>query len=121
MIQFGVALTPVFEKISEMIGKSGDRLNGLSESQVNAIVKIGAIAAAAGPALMVFGKMVTIVGGVTKVFGTAIRMIGNFGGVVGLITSPAGIVIGILAAISLAAILIIKNWDQVKSFLHGVG
>jgi len=121
LIQFGVALTPVFEKISEMIGKSGDRLNGLRESQVNAIVKIGAIAAAAGPALMVFGKMVTIVGGVTKVFGTAIRMIGNFGGVVGLITSPAGIVIGILAAISLAAILIIKNWDQVKSFLHGVG
>ena len=39
----------------------------------------------------------------------------------GVITSPAGIVIGVLAAIALAAFLIIKNWDKVKGFLQGVG
>ena len=121
LIQFGAALTPVFDKVAGIIGKVGDKLNNLSEGQVNAIVKFAAIAAAIGPAILMFGKMVTTVGTITKTFGTAIRTIRSFHGSAGLITSPAGIVIGILAAIALAAFLIIKNWDQVKGFLQGVG
>ena len=121
LIQFGAALTPAFDKVAGIIGKVGDKLNNLSEGQVNAIVKFAAIAAAIGPVVMVFGKVVTAVGTVTKTFGTAIRTIGSFHGIAGLITSPAGIVIGVLAAIALAAFLIIKNWDKVKGFLQGVG
>lgn len=121
LIQFGVALTPAFEKAAEIIGKVGDRLNGLSEGQVNSIVKFAGIAAAIGPALMAFGKVVTTVGSVKRAFGAVQRTIGTFGGVIGAITSPAGIVIGVLAAIALAAALIIKNWDQVKGFLSNVG
>lgn len=121
LIQFGAALTPAFDKVAGIIGKAGDKLNNLSEGQVNAIVKFAAIAAAIGPAILMFGKMVTTVGTVTKTFGTAIRTIGSFHGIAGLITSPAAIVIGVLAAIALAAFLIIKNWDQVKGFLQGVG
>lgn len=121
LIQFGAALTPVFDKVAEIIGAVGDKLNGLSEDQVNTIVKFAGIAAAIGPAIMVFGKMVTAVGNVQKTFGSAVKIFGKFKGAIGLITSPAGIVIGVLAAIALAAFLIIKNWDQVKGFLQGVG
>lgn len=121
LIQFGAVLTPAFDKVAGIIGKVSDKLNNLSEGQVNAIVKFAAIAAAIGPAILMFGKMVTTVGTVTKTFGTAIRTIGSFHGIAGLITNPAGIVIGVLAAIALAAFLIIKNWDKVKGFLQGVG
>lgn len=121
LIQFGAALTPVFSKVADIIGSVGDKLNNLSEGQVNSIVKFAAIAAAVGPAIMIFGKLVTTVGTVQKVFGTVVKTIANFGGIVGMITSPAGIVIGVLAAIALAAVLIIKNWDKVKGFLAGIG
>ena len=68
LIQFGAALTPAFDKVAGIIGKVGDKLNNLSEGQVNAIVKFAAIAAAIGPVVMVFGKVVTAVGTVTKTF-----------------------------------------------------
>lgn len=121
LIQFGAALTPAFDKISGIIGKVGDKLNSLSDAQVNNILKWAGIAAAIGPAIMVFGKVVTAVGTAQRIFGTITKTIANFGGVMGVITSPAGIVIGALAGIALAAVLIIENWDQVKAFLQGVG
>lgn len=121
LIQFGAALTPAFEKVADIIGKVGDRLNNLSEGQVNAIVKFAAVASAIGPALMIFGKMVTMVGTVKKAYGSMLKTIVKFKGIAGVITSPAGIVIGVLAAIAIAAVLIIKNWDQVKAFLSNVG
>lgn len=121
LIQFGAALTPIFDKAAEIIGAVGDRLNNLSEGQVNAIVKFAAIAAAIGPTIMMFGKMVTMVGTVQKTWASAIKIFTKFEGIVGLIKSPAGIVIVVLAAIALAAFLIIKNWDKVKGFLQDVG
>lgn len=62
-----------------------------------------------------------MVGTVQRTFGTITKTIANFGGIIGTITSPAGIVIGVLAAIAVAAVLIIKNWDQVKAFLQNAG
>lgn len=120
-IQFGEALTPVFENVADIIGKVGDRFNNLTEKQVQSVVKFAGIAAAIGPVLMAFGKMVTVVGSVQRTWGKAVKLFANFKGIAGLITSPAGIVIGALAGIALAAALIIKNWDKVKGFLQGVG
>lgn len=120
-IKFGAALTPVFTKVADLVGAAGDKLNSMSEGQVNAIVKIAAIAAAVGPALLAFGKMVTTIGTLKTQFGTMTKTIANFGGIAKMIASPAGIVIGVLAAIALAAILIIKNWDKVKAFLSSIG
>ena len=62
-----------------------------------------------------------MVGTVRKAWGSAIKIFTKFGGAMGVITSPAATVIGLLAAIALAAFLIIKNWDHVKGFLEGVG
>lgn len=121
LIQFGAALEPAFNKVAEIIGMVGDRLNNLSEDQVNAIVKFGAMAAAIGPAIVIFGKTVSVVGKVKEKFADGIKLFTKFKGAIGLITSPAGIVIGVLGAIALAAFLIVKNWDQVKGFLQGAG
>lgn len=121
LIKFGEALTPVFETAAELIDLAGTKLNNLSGEQLDSIVKWAGIAAAIGPVIMIFGKMVTAVGSVQKTWGNAIKIFTKFKGAAGLITSPAGIVIGVLAAIALAAFLIIKNWDKVKGFLEGVG
>ena len=121
LLQFGSALESVFSEVADIIGAVGDRLNSLSKTQVKNIVKWAGIAAAIGPAIAVFGKMVTTVGTVTRTFGKISTTIGNFGGVLKMLTSPAGIVIGVLAGIALAAVLIVKNWGKVKGFLIDVG
>lgn len=121
LMQFGDALTPVFEKTAEIIGLVGDKLNGLSEEQVNSIMKFAGIAAAIGPAILVFGKIVKGVGGAVSMFSKITKVVANFGGIMGVITSPAGIVIGILAAIAVAGVLVYKNWDKVKAMAVKLG
>lgn len=120
-ITIGDKLLPYIKTAVSWVQKATDFINNLSDAQVNNIIKWAGIAAAIGPAIMVFGKVVTAVGTAQRIFGTITKTIANFGGIMGVIKSPAGIVIGVLAAIALAAFLIIKNWDQVKVFLQGVG
>ena len=81
-ITLGNRLMPYAEKAVSWVQKAAKYLNGLSDAQIDNIIKWAGIAAATG---------------------------------------PAGIVIGVLAAIAVAAVLIIKNWEQVKGFLQGVG
>ena len=120
-ITIGDKLLPYIKKAVSWFQTAADYINNLSDAQVDSIIKWAGIAAAIGPAILVFGKIVTTIGKVQSTFGKVIKTIGSFHGVVGLITSPAGIVIGVLAAIAVAVFLIIKNWDQVKAFLSKVG
>ncbi len=121
LITVGDKLLPYIKKAVSWFQTAAEYINGLSDAQVDNIVKWAGIAAAIGPVIMIFGKMVTMVGTVQKTWGNAIKIFTRFKGILGVITSPAGIVIGVLAAIALAAFLIVKNWDQVRGFLQGVG
>lgn len=120
-ISIGSKLLPYVKKAVEWIQKVAEYINNLSDAQMDSILKWAGIAAAIGPAIMVFGKIVTAIGKAQKNLSGAIKLFTKFEGIAGIIKSPAGIVIGILAAIAIAAVLIIKNWDQVKEFLQGVG
>lgn len=120
-ITIGNKLMPYVKTAVSWVQKAADYINNLNDAQLDNIIKWAGIVAAIGPALLIFGKMVTMVGNVQKTFAGAIKIFTKFKGLAGLITSPAGIVIGVLAAIALAAFLIIKNWDKVKVFLQGVG
>lgn len=120
-ITIGNKLMPYVKTGVSWVQKAADYINNLNDAQLDNIIKWAGIAAAVGPAVTVFGKIVTAVGTVQKTFASVIKIFTRFKGVIGVITSPAGIVIGVLAAIALAAFLIIKNWDQVKGFLQGVG
>lgn len=121
LITIGDKLLPHIKKVVSWVQKAADYINKLSDAQVNNIMKWAGIAAAIGPAIMVFGKVVKTVGTITTTFGKVSKVVGNFGGVLKMLTSPAGIVIGVLAAVALAAVLIIKNWGKVKRFLIDVG
>lgn len=117
----GNRLMPHIKTAVSWMQNVAKRLNNLNEAQLDNIIKWAGIAAAVGPVITVFGKIVTAVGTAQRIFGKVTKTIANFGGIMGVITSPAGIVIGVLAAIALTAFLIIKNWDKVKGFLQGVG
>lgn len=113
-ITIGDKLLPYIKNAVSWVQKATNWFNGLSDAQVNMIMKFAGIAAVVGPALLVFGKMVLTAGKVVRTFGLITGAVAKAHGVMALITSPAGIVIAVLAAVAVAAFLIIKNWDKIK-------
>lgn len=119
-ITIGDKLLPYIKNAVQWVQNITDKFNGLSSEQVGQIIKWAGIAAAIGPALMVFGKVVTTVGKVYTAFSTITGAIAKAGGVMALVTSPAGIVVIVLAAVATAALLIVTHWDKVKPVLQKV-
>lgn len=122
------AVVPFIEKITELL----DRFNKMDPEQRQQIVRWAMMAAAIGPALLIFGNTVTMVGKV----GGAFSNLGRFasiatrgfsglsagGGVlrtaIMAITSPAGIVIAVLAAIAIVVLAVVTNFKAFKSAMN---
>lgn len=103
----------VIDKITDLMGK----FNKLDETQQKNIVKFALLAAAVGPTIIVFGKMVTGIGKVVTAFGTLGKMFRTYGTIAGMLTSPSAIAVGAVAAVAVAALLIVKNWSKIKPVL----
>lgn len=82
---------PYIEKLADKVGELTEWFTNLSEEQQDQIIKWGLVAAAAGPALVVFGKVAGALGTTFKVLGTVSSGIGKLVGTVApLITNFAG-------------------------------
>lgn len=122
------AVVPFIEKITELL----DRFNKMDPEQQKQIVRWAMMAAAIGPALLIFGNTVSMVGKV----GGAFSRLGRFasiatrgfsglsagGGVlrtaIAAIASPAGIVIAVLAAVAVIALAVATNFKAFKSAMN---
>ena len=137
-IRIGTAMTPVIRQVTEFVTALVERLNALSDEQIQMIVTIGAIVTAIGPLLIIMGKVIsavgTIIGAITSVITVAGKAI-SFGGtivaglgkVASLITgvvipaitsigAPILIVIGIIGALVAACVAVYRNWEELSSF-----
>ncbi len=118
-------VTPFIEKVTGLL----DKFNNMDEAQQKQIVKWAAIAAAVGPGIMAFGKVITTIGNVgisvNKFIGIASKAAGGFKqlhSVAGLakvaiagITSPVGIVLGVIAALGVAVWSVKTHFDTFKA------
>ena len=118
-ISFGDALMPAVRKIVTAIQGFVDKLNGMSEGQRNAILRIGLFVAALGPFLVILGTCISRIGvamqGFVKlagVFGKLKVAVGNAHGVLGKIGAAlGGVSAPVLAVVAVIAVL-------VAAFLH---
>ena len=76
MIQVGNVVLPVFTRIIEQVSGLAAKFQALSPEAKKIIVIIGSIAAAAGPLLLVMGKIATIIGALKPLF-MAITLAGS--------------------------------------------
>lgn len=128
-ISFGDLLMPSIRKAVDSVQKFVDKLNALDDSQKEQIIKIAAIVAAIGPALLIIGKIVSGVGSVIAVGGKVLTLVGqavtHFGGLSGVLaalTSPIGLIIAAVAALGAAfAYLFVTNEDFRNSVMEVVG
>ena len=76
----GSDLAPMINQIIDGVGKVIERFSSMDASTRQQIIRIAGIAAAIGPAILVFGKLSTGVGKVTSVIGTFATAVGKAGG-----------------------------------------
>lgn len=95
--QVFVAIEPVATKLFNAIGGLADKFSHLSPGMQQAII-IGV-------------GLVAIIGGIGAAITVLTPVVAGIGVAIGLLTSPITLVI---AAVALAAILIVKNWDTIK-------
>lgn len=97
-IAFGDILLPVIKKAVGFIQGITDKINNLSDSQKEVVVKVLAVAAAVGPVLLIVGKLATVIS-------TIISVISGGGGLIasiGALAGPIGIIIAVVGALWLA-------------------
>lgn len=78
-----------------------------------------AFGVAAGPLLLLVGKLTTGVGGLIFKFGQFAGVVKKLG-LIKAIFSPGVIVVGIILALIAAGVLLYKNWDKIKAKVNEV-
>ena len=120
----GNQLIPYVTKGINAIQKFTDKWNKLGPATQKTIVKFAAVAAAAGPVLLGFGKVSTGIGTLvsdTGKIGSVLKKLtgaSGFSGLAKVMTGPFGIA---AAAVAAVALLIYKNWDRIAPILQKIG
>lgn len=120
----GNQLIPYVTKGINDIQKFTDKWNKLGPATQKTIVKFAAVAAAAGPVLLGFGKVSTgietLVSDTGKIGSVLKKLTGasGFSGLAKVMTGPFGIA---AAAVAATALLIYKNWDRIAPILQKIG
>ena len=113
-ISFGELLMPTIRNVVSEVQKFVDKLNAMDDSEKKQIIKIAALVAAIGPALLIVGKIVSAIGGLIVVGGKLVGGIGKLmtfvsglssagGGLSAVFTAlggPIGIVVAAIAALA---------------------
>lgn len=119
-IAFGNKLLPYIKKAAGFAQELMDRINGLSDAQMDSIIKWAGIAAAAGPAMMLFGKAVSIVGTVVQAINRFGRAVTIAKGVIGALISPATLVVAAIAAIIGVVLIVRSHMDVFRNSLKAL-
>ncbi len=114
-------LQPAINTAVDKVKVFAEWFKNLDDSQKQMIVKIGAIVAAIGPALIVGGKITSTVGKITSGIGGLISKVGSLSGAagglsgaLGALASPVGIVIAAIAALAAGFVYLYKTNDEFR-------
>ena len=125
-ITIGEIVMPYVINLVEGIKELADRFSQLSPQTQENIVKIGLLAAAIGPLLVVVGTLSKSIGNVIDVGNKLITnwdnikkvagiLSGGLKATIGFIFSPAGAIIAGIAAAIAIGVALYKNWDTIKA------
>lgn len=144
-IQFVTLIMPYLRQGVEWLSELCTWISGLDDGTKKMIMTIAGIAAAAGPVLIIGGKIISgigtlitagskLIGGIGSVisvgktlFSGGVKIAGGIGSLVtklgsallpalAAVPAPVWIIIGVIGALVAAGVALYKNWDEVKAF-----
>lgn len=108
--QLAAYLVPAMEKLVDIVGRLANWISNLDPKTQAIIGTIAAVLAVAAPLLLGLGKVAFAISSI-------INLVGVIGPVIGGLMSGALLpIIGVIAAVVAAGVLLYKNWDKVKAF-----
>lgn len=119
-IAFGNRMLPYIKKAAEYAQGLMEQINGLSDAQVDSVIRWAGMAAAAGPVLVVTGKVIT---GFTKMIPLVKMAATGFktmGGMIGLVTSPCGLVIAAIVALIAVVIAVRSHFGMFRNSMQAM-
>jgi TP901 family phage tail tape measure protein len=121
-ISFGDILLPYVKQGVEWVQGLVDKFNSMDDTTKKNIVKFAAMAAAAGPLILGFGKLIVLG---SKILGVFAKVRGVFTGVkaaggvlkfaIAGLTSPIGLVVAAFAGIVAIVAVVITHFDEFKA------
>ncbi|MFC0905904.1 phage tail tape measure protein [Clostridium sp. MT-14] len=134
-IRIGDVLAPGIKRAANFISALANGFSNLPRPIRTAIVYLGIMAAAFGPVMIIFSKIITStatvvgalknIGNVTKNVGNIFKSFRNAANVFKLlpaiINPPVLITIGIIAGLGLIVYEVIKHWDGFKKYASAFG
>ena len=121
MIVIGDTFIPIIRLAAEKLAEFATWFNNADPFIQKLIAGIGLFTAALAPVLIVLGTIISAIGKVVGVFSLLSGAISSAGGIMALFTGPVGIIIGAITAVIGIGTLLIKNWENIKSFLSDLG
>ena len=109
-IPLGEELIPIVSEFVEEIAKIVDGFSGMSEEQKKAVITIGMIIAAIGPAITVFGNLISSIGKISKGISITLRYAGEIPGIMNTIGMGAKVLWGIMSANPIMRIITIVGF-----------
>jgi phage-related minor tail protein len=130
--KLGAALEPILTPLIEMVASLAGKFTELSPAGQKVVLGLAAIAAAAGPVLVVFGTIAPAIGAVTAAIGVllsgagvagllaAFPALGTAAAALGtaftVLTGPIGLTIAAITALIAIGVALYKNWDDLVAF-----
>lgn len=111
-ISFGDLLMPTIRSVVEKIQEFVDKLNAMDDAQKEEIIRIAAIVAAIGPALLIIGKVVTAVGSIVGAIGKVTSAMGKLMTILAGVSAPVLAVIAVITALVAAFVYLYKNNEE---------
>lgn len=108
--QLAATFAPIMEKVVDLVGRLAEWISNLSPRTQAIIGTIAAVIAVAAPLLLGLGKVAFAISSIMSLIGVIGPAIG------GLMSGALLPIIGIVAAVVAAGILLYKNWDKIKAF-----
>lgn len=116
---FGEVLLPIVVKATEKVTELAQRFAALDEGTKKTILVVAGLAAALGPALMIFGSIAGAINNIRMVM-QGLGMASSLAG--GGLMAALGPALPVILAVAAAALLIYRNWDKItKYFTQGPG
>lgn len=111
-ITIGTYLMPYIKDFALKLKDLVDKFRDLSPEQQDMIIKIGLLAAAIGPLLMIIGSVVE---NFKNIAGAAQLVAGGFTKLFGLFKANPWLLL--VAGLAIVAVEIYKHWDEIKEFM----